>query len=61
MVYDFYKQQINPNASEKKLVFVGRISTVFLMVLSAALALLLQNALQLFELLLVLVAHKFME
>ena len=53
MVYDFYKQQINPNASEKKLVFVGRISTVFLMVLSAALALLLQNALQLFELLLV--------
>ena len=53
MVYDFYKQQINPNASEKKLVFVGRISTVFLMVLSSALALLLQNALQLFELLLV--------
>jgi len=53
IVYDFYKQQINPNASEKKLVAVGRFSTVILMILSAALALLLQNALQLFELLLV--------
>lgn len=52
MVYDFYKQQINPEASEKKLVFVGRLSTVVLMVLSAILALLLQNALQLFEVLL---------
>ncbi len=52
IVYDFYKQQINPNASEKKLVAVGRISTVILMVLSALLALALQNALQLFELLL---------
>jgi len=52
MVYDFYKQQINPMASEKKLVFVGRLSTVVLMVLSAILALFLQNALQLFELLL---------
>ncbi|MEQ9580573.1 MAG: sodium:solute symporter family protein, partial [Arenibacter sp.] len=53
IVYDFYKQQINPNASEKRLVAVGRISTVILMVFSAALALLLQNALQLFEVLLV--------
>lgn len=53
IVYDFYKQQINPQASEKRLVAVGRISTVVLMVLSAILALLLQNALQLFELLLV--------
>ena len=52
VVYDFYKQQINPNASEKKLVAIGRISTVILMVLSALLALALQNALQLFELLL---------
>ncbi len=52
MVYDFYKQQINPEASEKKLVFVGRLSTVILMILSAVLALLLQNALQLFEVLL---------
>jgi len=53
IVYDFYKQQINPNASEKRLVAVGRLSTVVLMIFSAALALLLQNALQLFEVLLV--------
>ena len=53
IVYDFYKEQVNPNASEKRLVPVGRISTVVLMIFSAILALLLQNALQLFELLLV--------
>lgn len=53
IVYDFYKQQINPEASEKRLVAVGRLSTVALMVFSAGLALLLQNALQLFEVLLV--------
>jgi len=53
IVYDFYKQQINPKASEKRLVAVGRFSTVILMVFSAALALFLQNALQLFEVLLV--------
>ncbi|WP_405400293.1 sodium:solute symporter family protein [Maribacter sp. Asnod2-G09] len=52
IVFDFYKQQINPNASEKRLVAVGRISTVVLMLFSAALALLLQNALQLFDILL---------
>lgn len=53
MVFDFYKQQINPDASEKRLVAVGRISTVVLMVLSALVALLLQNALGVFNLLLV--------
>lgn len=53
IVYDFYKQRINPNASERQLVRVGRYATVGLMVLSALLALALQNALQLFELLLV--------
>ncbi|MBD0830575.1 sodium:solute symporter family protein [Aestuariibaculum sediminum] len=53
IVFDFYKEQINPNASEKRLVAVGRISTIVLMVFSALLALLLQNALQLFEVLLV--------
>lgn len=52
IVNDFYKQQINKNASEKKLVLVGRISTVFLMVLSALFALALQNALQLFDIIL---------
>ena len=53
IVYDFYKRQINPEASQKILVAVGRLSTVLLMVLSTLLALLLQNAMQLFNLLLV--------
>lgn len=53
IVYDFYKQRVNPTASERQLVRVGRYATVGLMVLSALLALALQNALQLFELLLV--------
>ena len=53
IVYDFYQTQINPQASQKRLVAVGRLSTVLLMVLSALLALLLQNAMQLFNLLLV--------
>lgn len=49
LVNDFYKQQINKNASEKELVLVGRISTIVLMVLSAFFALYLQNAKQLFD------------
>lgn len=52
VVNDFYKQQINKKASEKELVFVGRISTVVLMVFSALLALVLTNALQLFDIIL---------
>ncbi len=52
IVNDFYKQQINKDASEKKLVAIGRISTVGLMVFSALLALVLQNALQLFDIIL---------
>jgi solute:Na+ symporter, SSS family len=52
IVNDFYKQQINPEASEKKLVAVGRLSTVVLMIFSALFALVLQNALQLFEVIL---------
>ena len=52
IVFDFYKQQINPNATEKRLVAVGRISTVVLMVLSAGLALAMQNAMDIFNLLL---------
>ena len=52
IVFDFYKQQINPNASEKRLVAVGRFSTVILMVLSAILALAMQNAMQIFDMLL---------
>ena len=52
MVFDFYKQQINPNATEKQMVAVGRLSTVVLMVLSAFLALAMQNAMGVFNLLL---------
>ncbi|NNE03144.1 MAG: Na+:solute symporter [Eudoraea sp.] len=52
IVFDFYKQQINPKASEKRLVAVGRLSTIVLMVLSALLALLMQNAMQIFDMLL---------
>lgn len=52
IVNDFYKQLVNKNASERQLVAIGRISTVGLMVLSALLALVLQNALQLFDIIL---------
>ena len=51
IVFDFYKQQINPDATEKQMVAVGRLSTVILMVLSALLALTLQNAFEVFNLL----------
>ncbi|UII77692.1 Na+:solute symporter [Flagellimonas sp. HMM57] len=49
VVNDFYKQQINKNASEKELVNVGRITTIILMVLSAIFALTLTNAVELFD------------
>lgn len=52
IVNDFYQRYINRDASEKQLVNAGRISTVVLMVLSAILALALQNALQLFNVIL---------
>ncbi|MBT5595989.1 MAG: Na+:solute symporter, partial [Flavobacteriaceae bacterium] len=52
IVNDFYKQQIKKNASEKELVNIGRISTVSLFVISAIFALLLTNALQLFDVIL---------
>jgi len=52
IVNDFYKQQINKNASEKELVNIGRLSTVVLMFASALLALVLTNALQLFDIIL---------
>lgn len=48
VVNDFYKQQINKDATEKELVGVGRITTVILMVLSAIFALTLTNAAELF-------------
>jgi len=52
IVNDFYKRFVKPDAPEKELVAVGRISTVILMVLAGGFALLLQNALQAFNILL---------
>jgi len=52
LVFDFYKQQVNPDATEKQMVNFGRLSTVLLMVLSALLALAMQNAMGVFNLLL---------
>ena len=52
IVNDFYQRFINPQATEKQLVTVGRISTVVLMILSAIIALMLSNALQAFNILL---------
>jgi len=52
VVNDFYKRFLKPDASEKKQVLVGRLSTVGLMILTGILALLLENALQAFNILL---------
>ena len=52
IVNDFYKQQINKDASEKELVNIGRVSTILLFILSSIFALLLTNALQLFDVIL---------
>lgn len=52
VVNDFYARYVKANASQKELVNVGRISTVLLMVISSALALVLTNAYQLFNIIL---------
>ena len=52
VVNDFYKSLIGKDASERKLVNVGRISVVFLMIISSLIALVLNNALQLFQIIL---------
>ncbi|MDY0355918.1 MAG: sodium:solute symporter family protein [Sedimentisphaerales bacterium] len=52
VVNDFYKRFVNPQASEKTLVRVGRISTVLLMLGAAVLALELQSAVEAFKILL---------
>ena len=44
IVNDFYKRFVNPEAEEKKMVMVGRVSTILLMIVAAILALFLQNA-----------------
>lgn len=52
VVNDFYLRFLKPQATDKELVLVGRISTVLLMVLAAFLALALSNALEAFNILL---------
>jgi len=52
IVNDYYKRFVNPNATEQKLVLVGRVSTVVLMLLTSLITLLLSNALQAFNILL---------
>ena len=52
VVNDFYQRFVKPDASEKELVMIGRVSTVLLMVLAALFALALTNALQAFGILL---------
>lgn len=52
VVNDFYKRFINPKAPEKRLVLIGRISTVAMMFLAAFVALQLSNALQAFQIML---------
>jgi SSS family solute:Na+ symporter len=52
IVHDFYHRFVNPDAGEKQQVLIGRITTFVLMLLSALLALTLQNALQVFQILL---------
>jgi Na+/proline symporter len=51
VVNDFYQRFVKPDATEKELVMVGRISTVLLMVFAALFALALTNALQAFNIL----------
>ncbi|MEQ9580955.1 MAG: sodium:solute symporter family protein, partial [Arenibacter sp.] len=51
---DFYKRFVKPEAKDKELLLVGKISTIVLMVVSATIALYLQNAKQAFDLLLLL-------
>ena len=52
VVNDFYLQLINKNASQKELVNVGRFSVVILMIISSIIAILLTNAYQLFDIIL---------
>ena len=52
VVNDFYLQLINKNASQKELVSVGRLSVVMLMIISSVIAILLTNAYQLFDIIL---------
>lgn len=52
VVNDFWKRFVNPAAGDRELVWIGRASTVVLMVIAAIIALWLENALQAFQILL---------
>ncbi len=52
IVHDWYLRFYRPDASEQEQVRVGRISTVLLMIAAALIALLLQNALRAFDIIL---------
>jgi Na+/proline symporter len=52
VVNDVYKRFVKPEASEKELVRIGRLSTVVLMVLAGVVALFLESAMQSFNILL---------
>ena len=52
VVNDFYKRFVAPEADERRLVLVGRLTTVLLMILAGWLALYLESALQAFNVLL---------
>ena len=52
LVHDVYRRFVNPAASERQVVWVGRLSTVVLMLSACTLALALENALQVFQILL---------
>ncbi len=52
VVNDFWKRFVHPQASEKQLVAIGRLSTVVMMILAAVIALWLENAYQGFKILL---------
>ena len=49
IVNDFYKRFVDPEVSEKKMVMIGRLSTVVLMICAALVALQLQNAKEAFD------------
>jgi len=52
VVHDFSKRFVNPEASEQRLVIVGRASTVVLMIAAGTFALYLESAIQAFHILL---------
>lgn len=52
IVHDFYKRFLNPDATDREMVRIGRVATVVLMALAATLALYLSSALQAFNILL---------